>query len=107
MNVDIDARDNHPFVAIMAFPDKWLSLFDVEKRFKAQDTVSWDTPCFITKAALATDSFKRVEHDGYPGRNKAAAIEASLPAFSNRWNTNGPNIPSLHYSIIPIVSEAN
>jgi hypothetical protein len=60
------------------------SLFDVEKRFKAQDTVSWDTPCFITKAALATDSFKRVEHDGYPGRNKAAAIEASLPAFSNR-----------------------
>jgi hypothetical protein len=25
----------------MAFPDKWLSLFDVEKLFKAQDTTSW------------------------------------------------------------------
>jgi len=84
MNVLISTRDNHPFVAIMAFPDKWLSLFDVEKLFKAQDTTSGDTPCFITKGALATDSFKRVEHDGYPGRNKAAAIVASLPAFSNR-----------------------
>ena len=84
MNVDIDARDNHPFVAIMAFPDKWLSLFDVEKLFKAQDTTSWDTPCLITKGALATDTFKRVEHDAYPGRNKAAAIVASLPAFTNR-----------------------
>jgi hypothetical protein len=63
MNVYISTGDNHPFVAIMAFPDKWLSLSDVQKFFKAQDTVSWDTPCFITKAALATDSFKRVEHD--------------------------------------------
>jgi hypothetical protein len=27
--------------------------------------------------------------------------------FSTRWNTNGPNIPSFHCSIIPIVSEAN
>jgi hypothetical protein len=27
--------------------------------------------------------------------------------FSTRWNTNGPNIPSFHRSIIPIVSEAN
>ena len=84
MNVLISTWDNHPFVAIMAFPDKWLSLFDVEKLFKAQNTTSWDTPSFITKGALATDSFKRVEHDGYPGRNKAAAILASLPAFSNR-----------------------
>jgi hypothetical protein len=25
--------------------------------------------CFITKGALATGSFKRVEHDGYFGRN--------------------------------------
>ena len=41
MNVDMDAKDNHPFVAIMAFPDKWLSLFDVEKLFKAQDTTPW------------------------------------------------------------------
>ena len=84
MNVYVSIGDNHPFVAIMAFPDKGLSLFDVEKLFKAQDTLSWDTPRFITKAALATDSFKKVEHDAYPGRNKAAAIEASLPAFSNR-----------------------
>ena len=84
MNALISTRDDHPFVAIMAFPDKWLSLFDVEKLFKAQDTASWDTPCLITKGALATDTFKRVEHDAYPGRNKAAAIVASLPAFTNR-----------------------
>ena len=84
MNVFISIRDNHPLVAIMALPDKWLSLFDVEKLFKAQDTTSWDTPCLITKGALATDSFKRVEHDAYPGRNKAAAIVAFLPAFINR-----------------------
>jgi hypothetical protein len=64
----------------------------------------------ITKGALASGQWrgiKRVEHDAYPGRNKAAAIVASLPAFSNRWNTNGPNIPLFHCSIIPIVSEAN
>ena len=84
MNALISTRDDHPFMAIMAFPDKWLSLFDVEKLFKAQDATSWDTPRFITKGALAADSFKRIEHDGYPGRNKAAAIVASLPAFSNR-----------------------
>jgi hypothetical protein len=36
MNAHISTRDDHPFVAIMAFPDKWLSLFDVEKLFKAQ-----------------------------------------------------------------------
>ena len=41
MNAHISTRDDHPFVAIMAFPDKWLSLFDVEKLFKAQDTTSW------------------------------------------------------------------
>lgn len=28
-----------------------------------------DSPCFITKGALATDSFNWVEHDGYFGRN--------------------------------------
>ena len=32
----------------------------------------------------ASGGIKRVKHDAYPGRNKAAAIEASLPAFSNR-----------------------
>jgi hypothetical protein len=63
--------------------DQFL-LFDVEKLFKTQDTVSWDTPYLITKCTLATDSFKRVVHDGYPGRNKAAAMAASLPAFTNR-----------------------
>ena len=42
MNALISTRDDHPFVAIMAFPDKWLSLFDVEKLFKAQDTTSWE-----------------------------------------------------------------
>jgi len=56
---------------------------------------------------LATDPFKRVEQDAYPSRIKAVAKEASLPAFSNSWNTNGPNIPSFHCSIIPIMNEAN
>jgi hypothetical protein len=28
---DIGARDNHPFVAIMALPDERLSFFDVER----------------------------------------------------------------------------
>jgi hypothetical protein len=54
MNALISTRDDHPFVAIMAFPDKWLSLFDVEKLFKAQKTTSWNTPGFITKGALAS-----------------------------------------------------
>jgi hypothetical protein len=43
MNALISTRDDHPFSAIMALPDKWLSLFDVEKLFKAQDTTSWPT----------------------------------------------------------------
>jgi hypothetical protein len=64
-----------------------------------QDTTSWDTPGFITKGALAADSFKRIQHDGYPGRNSATAIVGSLPAFSNRWNTNGPNIFALFYHL--------
>ena len=71
-NVYISTGDNHPFVAIMALPDKWLCLFDVEKLFKAQDTVSWDTPCFITKAGLATDSFKR--KDSKPPHCKPISI---------------------------------
>ena len=41
INAHINTRDDHRFVAIMAFPDKWLSLFDVEKLFKAHDTTSW------------------------------------------------------------------
>ena len=39
MNVDIDARDNHPFVAIMALPNERLSFFDVEKLLKAQSMI--------------------------------------------------------------------
>ncbi len=83
MNVDIDARDNHPFVAIMAFPNKRLSFFDIEKLLKAQNTVSWNTPEMTAKCALASDAFKKVAHICYPGRNKAAAMVASLPAFTN------------------------
>jgi len=55
-----------------------------------------DTPRFLKKGTLAADSFKSIEPDDYPGHNKAAAIVASLQAFSNRWNTNGPDIPSFH-----------
>jgi len=40
MNVDIDARDNHPIVSIMALPNERLSFFNVEKLLKAQNTVS-------------------------------------------------------------------
>jgi len=83
MNVDIDARDNHPFVAIMALPNERLSFFDVEKLLKAQNTVSWNTPEMTAKCALASDAFKKVAHICYPDRNKAAAMVASLPAFTN------------------------
>ena len=85
MNVDIDARDNYPFVAIMAFPNKRLSFFDVEKLLKAQNTVSWNTPEMTAKCALASDAFKRVVHIRYPGRNKAAAMVESLPALTKRY----------------------
>lgn len=81
MNVDIDARDNHPFVAIMAFPNERLSFFDVEKLLKTQNTLSWNTPEMTAKCALASDAFKRVAHICYPGRNKEAAMLASLPAL--------------------------
>ena len=39
MNVDIDARDNHPIVSIMALPNERLSFFDVEKLLKAQSMI--------------------------------------------------------------------
>ncbi len=83
MNVDIDARDNHPFVAIMALPNPPEAdpFFDVEKLLKAQNTVSWNTPEMTAKCALASDAFKRVVHICYPGRNKAAAMVESLPAL--------------------------
>jgi hypothetical protein len=74
MNVDIDDRDNHPFVAIMAFPNERLSFFDVEKLLKAQNTVSCNTPDMTAQCALASDAFKKIAHICYPGRNKAAAM---------------------------------
>jgi len=40
-------------------------------------------------------------------RMSRAGRSHELNYFSTRWNTNGPNIPSFHCSIIPIVSEAN
>ena len=39
MNVDIDAGDNHPLVAIMALPNERLSFFDVEELLKAQSMI--------------------------------------------------------------------
>jgi hypothetical protein len=83
MNVDIDARDNHPFVAIMALPTERVSCFDVEKLLKAQNTVSYNTPDMTAQCALASEAFKKIEPICYPGRNKAAAMVASLPAFTN------------------------
>ena len=111
MNVYISTGDNHPFVAIMALPnppeaDPFLMSKNSSKR-----KIRYRGIRHVLLQKLhwhpASGGIKRVEHDANPGRNKAAAIEASLPAFSNRWNTNGPNIPSFHCSIIPIVSEAN
>ena len=57
MNVDVDAGDNHPFVAIMALPNERLSFFDVKELLKAQNTTSRNTPYMTTKCALATDAF--------------------------------------------------
>jgi hypothetical protein len=91
MNALVSTRDDHPFVAIMALPDPpEADPFLMSKNFSKRKIrrrglrLVEDTPFLITKGALATDTFKRVEHDAYPGRNKAAAIVASLPAFTNR-----------------------
>jgi len=75
MNVLIGCRDNHSFppaspererwragMAIMALPNEWLSLFDVKKSLKAQNTPSRNTPRVTTKCTLAADVFKRVPH---------------------------------------------
>jgi len=56
INVDIWSRDNHPLMTIMAFPDKWLSLFDTEDLLEAQNPASWDTPCVTTKCTLTADA---------------------------------------------------
>jgi len=63
------------------------SMFIYEPGITTPSGQSWHSQIrlnFITKCALATDTFKSVVHDGYPGRNKAAAMVASLPAFANR-----------------------
>ena len=82
MNVLIGSRDNHTFMAIMALPDKGLSLFDFEKPLKAQNTTSWNTPCVTTKCTLAADPFEWYPHGYYPGRSRAGGIVESLPAIS-------------------------
>ncbi len=86
MNVDIDARDYHLLVAIMAFPnppeaDPFLMSKNFPKRKIRRrgmrhlllQKVNWHP---------ARGGIKRVEHDAYPGRNKAAAMVASLPALT-------------------------
>jgi len=82
MNVLIGFRDNHTFMAIMALPDKGLSLFDFEKLLKPQNTASWNTPCLTTKCTLAADPFEWYPHGYYPGRSKAGGMVESLPAIS-------------------------
>jgi len=69
-------------MAIMALPDKGLSLLDFEKAFKPQNTSSWDTPYVTTKCTLAADPFESYPHGYYPGRSKAGAMVESLPAIS-------------------------
>jgi len=63
MNVLIGFRDNYTFMAIMALPEKDLSLFDFEKAFKAQNATSWNTPRVTTKCTLAADPFESYPHD--------------------------------------------
>jgi hypothetical protein len=62
MNVLIGSGDNYSFVAIMTFPNEWLSLFDGEKPLKAQNTTSWNTPYVTTKCTLAADPFEWYPH---------------------------------------------
>jgi len=62
MNVLIGSGDNYSFVAIMTFPNEWLSLFDGEKPLKAQNTASWNTPYVTTKCTLAVDPFEWYPH---------------------------------------------
>ena len=62
MNVFISSGDNHSFMAIMAFPNKGLSLFDFEKPLKAQNTTAWNTPHRTTKSTFTADAFKKVPH---------------------------------------------
>jgi hypothetical protein len=82
MNIFIGSRDNDTFMAIMALPNEWLSLFGVKKPLKAQNTTSWNTPCVTTKCTLAADAFKRVPHCYYPGFSKGRGMVESLPAIS-------------------------
>jgi hypothetical protein len=62
MNIFVGSRDYYTIVAIMAFPYKWLSLFDLKILLKAQNAMSGDTPNMATKCTLATDSIKRIPH---------------------------------------------
>ena len=61
MKVLINTWDYHSFMAIMAFPDKWLSLFDVEKLFKAQNTTSWPP----ARRGYARFYYKRCTGNGF------------------------------------------
>ena len=84
MNVLIGARDNHSLMAIMAFPNERLSLFDVENPLEAQDSAWWDTPDMTTKCTLTADAFKGAPHWCHPGRNRTEGMKGSFPALSKR-----------------------
>jgi hypothetical protein len=62
MDVFIGTKDYGTFVAIMALPYKWVSLFDFEKLLKTQDAMFGDTPNMATKCTLAKNSIKRIPH---------------------------------------------
>lgn len=62
MNVLIGPRDKHSLMAIMAFPNERLSLFDVENPLETQNSTWWDTPHMTTKCTLTADAFKGAPH---------------------------------------------
>jgi len=62
MDIFIGSRYYYAFMAIMAFPYEWVSLFDLEKLLKAQNAMSGDAPNMFTKCTLATDPVKRIPH---------------------------------------------
>jgi len=62
MDIFIGSSNYYPFMAIMALPYKWVSLFDLKKLLKAQNAMSGDAPNMSTKCKLTTDSIERIPH---------------------------------------------
>ena len=62
MDIFIGSSNYTPIMASMAFPYKWVCLFDLKKLLKAQNAMSGDAPNMSTKWPLTTDSIERIPH---------------------------------------------